>query len=86
MVREMRLYVEVPIGPTTGLAEIDVLPSHTFGEVKQQVCMSFEVDLATVALMYGGVMLDDSMTITQGGVTEGSRLALMPYNIIGGIY
>jgi len=85
-VKEMRVYIEVPIGPTTGLAEIDVLPEHTFGEVKQQVCTSFGVDQATVALMYGGMILNDSMSIIQGGVTEGSRLALMPYDIVGGVY
>lgn len=81
----MKLFIQVPIGPTTGLAEIDVLPDHTIGEVKQQVCASFEVDQRTVALMYGGMILDDGTTVASTGVPENAQLALMPYNIIGGV-
>jgi hypothetical protein len=80
----MKLFVQAPIGPQTGLAEIDVLPDHTIGEIKQQVCTSFAVDQTTVALMYGGVLLDDSMTVARAGIPENAQLALMPYNIIGG--
>ncbi|MEM2895971.1 MAG: ubiquitin-like domain-containing protein [Candidatus Bathyarchaeia archaeon] len=80
----MRLFIQAPIGPQTGLAEIEVLPDHTFGEIKQQVCTSFGVDQSTVALMYGGMILDDSMTVAGSGVPENAQLALMPYNIIGG--
>jgi len=80
----MKLFVQAPIGPQTGLAEIDVLPDHTVGEIKQQVCTSFGVDQTTVALMYGGVLLDDSMTVARAGIPENAQLALMPYNIIGG--
>ncbi len=34
----MKLFVQAPIGPQTGLAEIDVIPDHTVAEIKQQVC------------------------------------------------
>jgi len=80
----LKLFVQAPIGPQTGLAEIDVIPDHTIGEVKQQVCTSFGVDAATVALMYGGIILDESNTIGKAGIPENAQLALMPYNIIGG--
>jgi len=80
----LKLFVQAPIGPQTGLAEIDVLPDHTIGEVKQQVCASFGVDQSTVALMYAGVILDESMTISGAGIPENAQLALMPYNIVGG--
>ena len=30
----MRLFVQAPIGPQTGLAEIEVIPDHTIGEIK----------------------------------------------------
>ncbi len=80
----MKLFIQAPIGPQTGLAEIDVLPDHTIGEIKQQVCTSFGVDQTTVALMYGGVLLDDSLTVAKAGIPENAQLALMPYSIIGG--
>ena len=80
----MKLFIQAPIGPQTGLAEIEVIPDHTIGEVKQQVCSSFGIDQTTVALMYGGVVLDESMTITSAGIPESAQLALMPQNIIGG--
>ena len=81
----MKLFVQAPIGPQTGLAEIDVIPDHTIGEIKQQVCTSFGVDPATVALMYGGFILDETSTVSKAGIPENAQLALMPYNIIGGI-
>jgi hypothetical protein len=80
----LKLFVQAPIGPQTGLAEIDVIPDHTVGEIKQQVCTSFGVDPATVALMYGGIILDESSTVSNAGIPENAQLALMPYNIIGG--
>ena len=80
----MKLFVQAPIGPQTGLAEIEVIPDHTITEIKQQVCKSFDIDPSSVALMYGGVVLDDNMTIVAAGVPENAQLALMPYNIIGG--
>lgn len=80
----MKLFIQAPIGPQTGLAEIEVIPDHTIGEVKQQVCSSFGIDQTTVALMYGGVVLDESMTIISAGIPESAQLALMPQNIIGG--
>lgn len=80
----MKLFVQAPIGPQTGLAEIDVIPDHTIGEIKLQVCTSFGVDPATVALMYGGIILDESGTVSKAGIPENGQLALMPYNIIGG--
>ncbi|WP_455367715.1 ubiquitin-like domain-containing protein [[Eubacterium] cellulosolvens] len=80
----MKLFIQAPIGPQTGLAEIEVIPEHTIGEVKQQVCTSFSVDPATVSLMYGGMVLNDDATISQTGIPENAQLALMPYNIVGG--
>ena len=80
----MKLFVQAPIGPQTGLAEIEVIPDHTVGEVKQQVCTSFSVDPSTVALMYGGMVLDEGTTISGAGIPENAQLALMPYNIVGG--
>jgi hypothetical protein len=81
---DMKLFVQAPIGPQTGLAEIDVIPDHTVAEIKQQVCQSFGVDPTTVALMYGGAILDESTTVSRLGIPENAQLALMPYNIIGG--
>ncbi len=81
---EMKLFVQAPIGPQTGLAEIDVIPDHTVSEIKQQVCTSFGVDPSTVALMYGGMILDETQTVSRLGIPENAQLALMPYNIIGG--
>lgn len=80
----MKLFIQAPIGPQTGLAEIDVIPDHTVGEIKQQVCTSFGVDPSTVALMYGGAILDENNTVSRLGIPENAQLALMPYNIIGG--
>ena len=80
----MKLFVQAPIGPQTGLAEIEVIPEHTVGEVKQQVCTSFSVDPATVSLMYGGMVLNDDITVQQAGIPENGQLALMPHNIVGG--
>jgi len=80
----MKLFVQAPIGPQTGLAEIEVIPDHTVGEVKQQVCTSFSVDPSTVALMYGGMVLDEGSTISGAGIPENAQLAVMPYNIVGG--
>ncbi len=82
----MKLFVQAPIGPQTGLAEIEVIPEHTVGEVKQQVCASFGIDPSTVSLMYGGMVLSDDSTIIQAGIPENAQLALMPYNIVGGHY
>jgi hypothetical protein len=80
----MKLFVQAPIGPQTGLAEIEVIPDHTIAEIKQQVSKSFDIDPASVALMYGGVVLDDNVTVVAAGIPENAQLALMPYNIIGG--
>ena len=81
---KMKLFIQAPIGPQTGLAEIDVIPDHTIAEIKQQVCNSFGVDPSTVALMYGGALLDEGTTVARSGIPENAQLALMPYNIIGG--
>ena len=80
----MKLFVQAPIGPQTGLAEIEVIPDHTISEIKIQVSKSFDIDPSSVALMYGGVVLDDNMTVVAAGIPENAQLALMPYNIIGG--
>jgi len=34
--------------------------------------------------MYGGIILDESSTVSKAGIPENAQLALMPYNIIGG--
>ena len=81
---QMKLFIQAPIGPQTGLAEIDVIPDHTVSEIKQQVCQSFGVDPSTVALMYGGAILDETTTVSRLNIPENAQLALMPYNIIGG--
>lgn len=81
----MIVIIQAPIGGEAGLAEIDVLPTHTIGEIKHEVCTSFGLDSNTVALMYGGEVLDDSITLGQLGITEFAQLALMPYDLIGGI-
>ncbi|MEM3552993.1 MAG: ubiquitin-like domain-containing protein [Candidatus Bathyarchaeia archaeon] len=60
------------------------MPDHTIGEIKQQVCASFGIDPSTVALMYGGVILDDNTTVAKAGIPENAQLALMPFNIVGG--
>jgi len=80
----LKLFVQVPIGPQSGLAEIEALPDHTIGEVKRQVCASFGVDAASTALMYGGIILDEKAPLTRVGVPENGQLALMPYTIVGG--
>ena len=80
----MKLFIQAPIGPQTGLAEIDVIPDHTVAEIKQQVCQSFGVDPSTAALMYGGATLEENATVSRLGIPENAQLALMPYNIIGG--
>jgi hypothetical protein len=36
--------------------------------------------------MYGGVNLEDSITVAAAGIPENAQLALMPYNIIGGCF
>lgn len=80
----MKIFVQIPIGPTTGLAEVDVLPEHTIGEIKQQICTSMSLDVTTVALMYGGNLLDDNLTVAQAGIPENAQIALMPLDIIAG--
>jgi len=80
----MKLFVQVPIGPQSGLAEINVIPEHTVGEVKQHVCTSFGVDASSTALMYGGIILDEKAPLSRLGVPENGQLALMPYTIVGG--
>ena len=80
----MKLFVQAPIGPQTGLAEIDVIPDHTIGEIKWYNLTTGNYT-ATVALMYGGIILDENSTISRAGIPENAQLALMPYNIIGGI-
>lgn len=80
----MKLFIQAPIGPQTGLAEIEVIPDHTIGEIKQQVCASFGVDSNAAALMYGGIILDEKVPVARLGIPENSQLALMPYTIVGG--
>ena len=80
----MKIFVQIPIGPSTGLAEVDALPEHTIGEIKQQICTSMSLDATTVALMYSGNILDDNMTIAQIGIPENAQIALMPWDIIAG--
>lgn len=80
----MKVMIQAPIGEEAGLAEIDVQPKHTIREVKKEVCRAFGIDGSTVALMYGGEVLDENRTIQELGITENSQLAIMPLDIVGG--
>lgn len=82
----MRLFIEIPVGQgPAGSGEIEVLPEHTVGEVKQQVCVQFGIPQPeNYALMYAGQVLHDSSGIGSTGVTENARLALLPWDIIAG--
>ena len=80
----MRLIIQAPIGEEAGLAEIEILPTHTIGEVKYEVCIAFGIDPNTTAMMYGGEILEENATIAQLGITESAQLALMPLDIVGG--
>ncbi len=83
-INDMKVMVQAPIGEEAGLAEIDVQPTHSIRDVKREVCRSFGVDSSTVALMYGGEVLDENRTIGELGITENSQLAIMPLDIVGG--
>lgn len=82
----MKVMVQAPIGEEAGLAEIDVDPKHTISMVKREVCRAFGINSAAVALMYGGEVLDENRTVEQLGIVENSQLAIMPLDIVGGIY
>ncbi len=82
----MRLIIQAPIGEEAGLAEIDILPSHTIGEIKYEICNAFGIDPNTTAMMYGGEILDENATVAQLGISESAQIALMPLDIIGGKY
>jgi hypothetical protein len=81
----MRIMVQAPIGERAGLAEIEIRPEHTVSQVKSKVCSSFGVNPKTVALMYGGEVLNERKTMKALGITDGAQLALMPLDIIGGL-
>lgn len=80
----MKVMVQAPIGEEAGLAEIDVQPKHTIKQVKKEVCRAFGIDGSTVALMYGGEVLDENRTVEDLGIAENSQLAIMPLDIVGG--
>ncbi|MFA6001542.1 MAG: ubiquitin-conjugating enzyme E2 [Thermoleophilia bacterium] len=80
----MLVTIEAPIGADDALVEVDILASHTIGEVKNQVSTALGVDPNTVSLVYGGEPLDDGLTVQQAGIIDRSRLALMPFNMKGG--
>jgi hypothetical protein len=80
----MKLIVQAPIGEQAGLAEIDVAPTHTIGDVKREVCRAFGIGMGGVALMYGGEVLDEGATLQQLGITDSAQLAIMPLDIVGG--
>ena len=82
----MKLIIQAPIGDEAGLAEIDILPTHTIGEVKYEVCNAFGIDPNTTAMMYGGEILDENATVAQLGIAESAQIALMPLDIVGGAY
>ncbi len=81
----MKLFIEIPIGESSGLVEVDVLPEHTIGEIKAVVCQQLGIDPNTVVLVYGGTILNEGMTVAQLAIPEYARLALMPTYLIGGI-
>ncbi len=80
----MKVVVQAPIGDEAGLAEVDVQPNHTIRRVKREVCKAFGIDGSTVALMYGGEVLNENSTVEELGITENSQLAIMPLDIVGG--
>lgn len=80
----MIVTVEAPIGADDAMAEVDILPSHTIAEVKSQVATALGIDPNTVSLMYGGQVLAEQSTVGQAGIIDRSRLALMPFNMVGG--
>lgn len=80
----MLVTIEAPIGAEDALVEVDILASHTIGDVKFQVSQALGVDPNTVSLVYGGEPLDDNLTVGQAGILDRSRLALMPFNMKGG--
>ena len=80
----MKVIVQAPIGEEAGLAEIDVQPNHTIRQVKKEVCKAFGIEGSSVALMYGGEVLDENRTIQELGIAENSQLAIMPLDIVGG--
>jgi hypothetical protein len=82
--KDMKVIVQAPIGEEAGLAEIDVQPTHTIRQVKKEVCKAFGIEGASVALMYGGEVLDENRTIEELGIAENSQLAIMPLDIVGG--
>ncbi len=81
----MKVIVQAPIGEEAGLAEIDVQPTHTIRQVKTEVCKAFGIEGSSVALMYGGEVLDENRTIEELGIAENSQLAIMPLDIVGGV-
>jgi hypothetical protein len=52
--------------------------------VKSEICKAFNIDSNTVALMYGGDVLDENATIAQLNIPDCAQLALMPLDIVGG--
>ncbi|UCF08797.1 MAG: hypothetical protein JSW28_03650 [Thermoplasmata archaeon] len=82
----MKVMIQAPIGEEAGLAEIDVSPQHTIRDVKREVCKAFGIAGSTVALMYGGEVLDENKTIQELGITENSQMAIMPLDIVGGLW
>lgn len=81
----MRVMVQAPIGDRAGLAEIEILPEHKISDIKARLCASFGINPKTVALMYGGEVLNENKTVGNLGIVDGSQLALMPLDIVGGL-
>jgi len=79
-----KISVQVPVGSHTSLVELDVQPTDTASVIKETVCDTLKIPSNTVALMYGGMLLDDEGSVESLGLKENSSLALMPLNIIAG--
>lgn len=73
----MKLFIQAPIEPQPRLLEIDVLPDLTIYEIKQQICEILRLNQSTMTLMYGEVILDDSMIIAAAGIPENAQLTLI---------
>ena len=80
----LKIYVQMPIGYSSGLVEVETEPEHTLAEVKREVCAAEGINPNNMALMYGGEVLKERKTLKELGIEDGATLALMPLDIIGG--
>jgi len=80
----LKIWIEAVGGPVSKLFLVEVRPEHTIGEIKEVICNAVMSPPHRVVLMWGGLMLDGDRSVADVGLSENSRLALMPTNIMGG--